>query len=116
MDQAIVSLISSGGDGLDPLIAPLLEMGSTGALVAIILTAFKAIEVRSSKKSGGSLHIRVSALEVELTNNTAKLSKCEERLESFHRDFREFREEVRLSWARQQAREEVIKEVTKNCA
>ena len=101
---------------MDPLLAPLLEMGSTGALVAVILTAFKVYDNKSSKRNGGSVSEKMAVMEKEVAD-------CKETLESMGSDikelcdqFRDFREEVRLHLTRQSVREEILREVKSNAS
>ena len=96
---------------MDPLLTPLLEMGSTGALVAIVLTGFKFVESRANKRSGGDICVRVSALEDTVKKQAGEIVAMKEALDDFHDSFRHFREEVRLTWAKEQAREEALREV-----
>ena len=96
---------------MDPLLLPLMEMGSTGVLVAAVLTGFKYMEVRSSKKNGGDICARVTHLEKEVSDLKEEVSELKEALYTFNKDFLQFREEVRLTWARQEAKAEVLREV-----
>ena len=96
---------------IDPVLAPLLEMGSTGVFLAFALTAYKLHEARSAKKNGGTVYTRVTILEEQVSDMKETVASMENKLDSFHGDFLSFREEVRLTWARQQAKEEVLREV-----
>jgi len=95
---------------MDPLLLPLLEMGSTGALVAVVLTGFKFMESRANKRNGGTLSAKVALLESEVKKQAVEIAAMKETLEEFHDSFREFREEVRLTWAKEKAREEAFRE------
>jgi len=95
---------------MDPLLLPLLEMGSTGALVAVVLTGFKYMESRANKRNGGDICARVAALEVTVKEQAGEITAMKDTLEDFHEAFRVFREEVRLTWAKEQAREEAMRE------
>ena len=99
---------------MDPLLAPLLEMGSTGALVAVVLTAFKIFEAKSAKRNGGTVYTKVEMLEKEVDELKESIEKMEDKLDTFHRDFCIFREEIRLHLAKQAVREEVLKEIKIN--
>ena len=96
---------------MDPLLLPLLEMGSTGALVAVVLTGFKFMESRANKRNGGDICAKVAALEVTVKEQAGEIAAMKETLNDFHEAFRVFREEVRLTWAKEQAREEAIREL-----
>ena len=89
---------------MDP--TALVEMGSNGVLVAIVLAAFKALEARSAKKNGGTVYARVAVLEAKVDELTGTVSELEKKLTLFHRDFMIHRENVRLHWARSEGRSE----------
>jgi len=92
---------------MDP--TELLAMGSNGVIVAAILAAYKAHELWSAKKNGGSS--RVAVLEAKVTELTGAISALEQKLALFHRDFMIHRENVRLHWAKQEGRESALREV-----
>ena len=98
---------------MDPILLPLLEMGSTGALVAVVLTGFKFMESRASKRNGGNLAAKVALLEAEVKKQAIEIAAMKETLDDFHDSFRHFREEVRLTWAKEKAREDALREVRK---
>jgi len=90
---------------------PLLEFGSNGLVFAIVLAAFKAIELKKAKQNGGTVYSRITILENRVKDLGDGVNEIQTELHQFHVQFCEFREEVRLTWARQQAREETLKEV-----
>ena len=94
---------------MDP--SSLVEMGSNGALVALILAAFKALETRAAKKNGGTVYARVAVLETRVTELTGEIEKMQGKLASFHRDFCVHRENVRLHWAKAEGKQEALREV-----
>ena len=95
---------------MDPLILePLMESGSTGLLVALILTAFRYIESKQNKRNGDDVCVRVTVLEKTVEELSNKLEAVEDELSSLRKEFREFREEARLTWARQQAKEDALR-------
>ena len=94
---------------MDP--TELVSMGSNGVIVAFILAAYKAHEVYSAKKNGGTTYSRVAVLEAKVEELTNEINKLQERLASFHRDFCVHRENVRLHWAKQEGRESALREV-----
>lgn len=87
---------------MDP--AALLEMGTTGALVAVVLAAFKALESKRGKKNGGDICARLSVLE-------AKVEDIDDSVSGIKSDLAKFREEALIIWTKQQAREELLREV-----
>jgi len=90
---------------------PLLEFGSNGLVLALVLAAFKAIEFKKAKQNGGTVYTRITVLENRVKDLGDEVNDIQTELHQFHIQFCEFREEVRLMWAKQQAREETLKEV-----
>ena len=78
---------------MDPIAELLAGAGSTGAVVALCLATYKAMEVRSAKKNGGSVYRRIEAVE--------------QLISQLHSEFREFREETRI----RHAKDDVLREV-----
>tara|TARA_Y100000034_G_scaffold112845_1_gene147212 strand:+ start:3795 stop:4088 length:294 start_codon:yes stop_codon:yes gene_type:complete len=95
---------------MDP--TELLAMGSNGVVVAAILAAYKAHELWSAKKNGGSTYSRVAVLESKVDELTGTISELEKKLTLFHRDFMVHRENVRLHWARIEGKEQALREVS----
>jgi len=93
-------------------VEPLLEFGSNGLILAIVLAGYKAIETVKAKKNGGTVYTRITILENRVKDLGDEMNTIQTELHTFHREFCEFREEVRLTWARQKAREETLKEVS----
>lgn len=91
---------------MDP--TALVEMGSNGVLVAIVLAAFKALETRSAKKNGGTVYARVAVLEAKVTELTGEIERLYDKIGAFHRDFCIHRENVRLHWARSEGAKEAL--------
>jgi hypothetical protein len=89
---------------MDP--TELLAMGSNGVVVAAILAAYKAHELWSAKRNGGTTYSRVAVLESKVDELTGTISELEKKLTLFHRDFMIHRENVRLHWARSEGRSE----------
>jgi hypothetical protein len=94
---------------MDP--TELLSMGSNGIVVAAILAAYKAHELYSAKKNGGTTYSRVAVLESKVDELTGTISSLEQKLALFHRDFMIHRENVRLHWARIEGKEQALREV-----
>lgn len=90
---------------------PLLEFGSNGLIFAIILAAFKAIEIRKAKSNGGTIYTRITVLENRVRDLGDEVNEIQTELHQFHTQFCQFREEVRLMWAKQKAREDTLREV-----
>tara|TARA_R110000824_G_scaffold368319_1_gene557615 strand:- start:164 stop:460 length:297 start_codon:yes stop_codon:yes gene_type:complete len=97
---------------MDP--ASLVEMGSTGALVAVVLAAFKALESRVAKRNGGSTYTRIVLLEEKVKELTSELETVQAKLHTFHREWCEWREEMRVSIAVSEAKRETLREVKRN--
>ena len=107
---------------MDPV--ALLEFGSNGVILAVVLTAFKFAEAQKAKKNGGTvydrvnilsekiakLNERVSLLEANISELVGELEKLTEYNRSFHRDFMVHRKNVRLQWARSEGAKEALKE------
>ena len=107
---------------MDPL--GMLEFGSNGLILAIVLGAFKVIESQKAKRNGGtvydrvnilsekiaSLGERVSVMEANMSELVGELEKLTEYNRAFHRDFMIHRENVRLHWARTEGAKEALRE------
>ena len=87
---------------MDP--SSLMEMGTTGALVAVVLAAFKALDSKRDKKHGGDICSRLSVLE-------NKVADIDETVSDFRGEFSKFREEALIMWAKAEAKEEILREV-----
>jgi len=85
-------------------VEPFLEFGGNGVLLAVVLAAFKALEVRAAKKNGGTVYSRCEAL-------TKEVEGLQEKLNSFHRDFMVHREQMRIFFAKEEAKAEVRREL-----
>jgi len=85
-------------------VEPFLEFGGNGVLLAVVLAAFKALEVRAAKKNGGTVYSRCEAL-------TKEVEGLQEKLNSFHRDFMVHREQMRIFFAKEEAKQEVRREL-----
>ena len=88
----------------------LVEMGGQGALVAVVLAAFKVFEGRAAKKSGGAVDARIEILALKMEQCEDALGQVTTEIKNFRSDFVEFREEVRLTWERERMKEEFNKE------
>ena len=83
---------------------PFLEFGGNGVLLAVVLAAFKALEARAAKKNGGTVYSRCEAL-------TKEVESLSEKLNSFHRDFMVHREQMRIFFAKEEAKQEIRREL-----
>ena len=83
---------------------PFLEFGGNGVLLAVVLAAFKALENRTAKKNGGTVYSRCEAL-------TKEVESLAEKLNSFHRDFMVHREQMRIFFAKEEAKQEIRREL-----
>ena len=93
---------------MDPL--GMLEFGSNGLILAIVLGAFKAIESQKAKRNGGTVYERVCVLEAKVTELTGEIERLYDKIGAFHRDFCVHRENVRLHWARSEGAKEALRE------
>ena len=88
----------------------LVEMGGQGALVAVVLAAFKMLESRAAKKTGNEADSRIEVLALKLEQCETVLTAAVSELKDFRGEFVEFREEVRLTWEREKMKEEFKRE------
>ena len=101
-------------------ISEILATGGSGAVsFAVIITLLRMLEKRldekKAEKNGGTLYTRLSLVEAQITSMGQTMGKEIEELQTklgaVHRDLCVFREDMRLHFARIQAREEGRKEV-----
>ena len=83
---------------------PFLEFGGNGVVLGVVLAAFKALEARAAKKNGGTVYSRCEAL-------TKEVESLAEKLNSFHRDFMVHREQMRIFFAKEEAKQEIRREL-----
>jgi len=76
------------------------QAGGTGGVVAALLLGFKTYETRKAERNGGTVSYRLQSVEGEL-------SEANQKLNVLHREFCEFREEMRL----RNMREDTLREV-----
>ena len=81
-----------------------MELGTTGALVAVVLAAFKALENKKAKRNGSDICARLTLVE-------DKVKTIGTKVDDFREDLTSFREEALIIWTRQEAREEILREV-----
>jgi len=99
----------SGDRGRD--MEELTQPAGTAALVGVMMALIKLVEKQMAKKNGGSVYTRISLLELQVKELQGNVEALAEKTSDFHREFCEFREEVRINWTKQVAREEALREV-----
>ena len=90
---------------------PLLEQGGlTAALVAMVLAVTKLVQGLAVKKNGSDIPAKLAVLEAKMHTLNCDLKEIKNTTDEINDNFFQFREEVRLYWAR----ETVLREVKKN--
>tara|TARA_R110000824_G_scaffold55027_2_gene151591 strand:+ start:775 stop:1101 length:327 start_codon:yes stop_codon:yes gene_type:complete len=89
----------------------LLQPGATAGLVGVVMALIKLIEKQVAKRNGGTSYTRIVLLENEVSDLRADLKILIEKTNEFHRQFCEFREDVRLQWKADETRKETIREL-----
>ena len=89
----------------------LTQPAGTAALVGVVMALIKLVEKQMPKKNGGTVYTRISLLELQVKELQDNVEQLTEKTSDFHREFCEFREEVRINWTKQTAREEALREV-----
>ena len=103
---------------MDPTgLTQLLDFGSNGLILAIVLGAFRFIESQKAKRNGGTVYDRISTLservaviESFVAETTSEIERLSDYTRAFHRDFMIPREDVRLQQARLQGARDALKE------
>ena len=100
---------------MDPL--GMLEFGSNGVILAVVLGAFKLLESQRAKRNGGTVYDRVSILservsvmEANMNEMVGEVEKLTEQIRLFQRDFCVHRENVRLHWARLEGAKDALRD------
>ena len=83
----------------------------TAALVGIVIALIDVIKKQAAKKNGGTVYNRISILELKVKELQEDVTDLKSKLNTFHREFCEFREDVRIYWTKQTTREEVMREI-----
>ena len=91
----------------------LLQSGGTAGLIAALYAIVAAIKQHKAKSNGGTAYDRLRLCEHKLEELTADVSEMRDKLKVLHRDVCEFREQVRVFIARQEAKDEVRREMKK---
>jgi hypothetical protein len=91
------------------------QIGATGILAAVcfaLLDLLKSyVKQVKAKRNGGTTYTRLAMIESSQRDLEEALKGNQQKLASFHRDFLEFREEVRVNIAEQRVRTETLREI-----
>jgi len=91
------------------------QVGATGVLAALCFAMLDFLKSQfkenKAKKNGGTTYTRLSLIEESTRDLETGIRDNQEKLQSFHRDFCEFREEVRVNMAVQKAKAETLREL-----
>tara|TARA_R110000824_G_scaffold6333_1_gene29412 strand:+ start:63 stop:383 length:321 start_codon:yes stop_codon:yes gene_type:complete len=89
----------------------LIQPGATAGMVGVVMALIKLIEKQVAKRNGGTAYTRIALLENEVSDLRADLKMLIEKTNEFHKQFCEFREDVRLQWKAEETRKETIREL-----
>jgi len=92
----------------------LAQPAGTAALVGVVMALIKVVEKQLAKKNGGTSYTRIVLLENEVSDLKADLKMLIEKTNEFHKQFCEFREDVRLQWKAEETRKETIRELRRS--
>ena len=91
------------------------QIGATGVLAAVCFALLDLLKNHvkqvKAKKNGGTTYTRLSLIEESTRDLEIGIRDNQEKLQIFHRDFCEFREEVRVNMAVQKAKAEALREL-----
>lgn len=91
----------------------LVQGGTTGALITALYAIVAAIKQHKAKSNGGTAYDRLRLCEHKLAELTEEVSALKDKITSTHRDLCEFREDVRIYFAKAETREEIRREMQK---
>ena len=91
----------------------LIQSGTTGGMIAALWALVAAVKQHKAKSNGGTAYDRLRLCEHKLQELTEEVSGLKDKITSTHRDLCEFREDVRIYFAKQETREEVRREMNK---
>ena len=91
----------------------LIQSGTTGGMIAALWALVAAVKQHKSKSNGGTAYDRLRLCEHKLAELTEEVSALKDKITSTHRDLCEFREDVRIYFAKQETREEIRREMNK---
>ena len=91
----------------------LIQSGTTGGMIAALWALVAAVKQHKAKSNGGTAYDRLRLCEHKLQELTEDVSEMRDKLKAMHRDVCEFREDVRVWIGRQEAKDEVRREMKK---
>ena len=91
----------------------LIQSGTTGGMIAALWALVAAVKQHKAKSNGGTAYDRLRLCEHKLAELTEEVSALKDKITSTHRDLCEFREDVRIYFAKQETREEIRREMQK---
>ena len=91
----------------------LIQSGGTAGLIGAIYALIQTVKQHKAKSNGGTTYDRLKLLEHKVAVLTETVSELRDKLKATHRDVCEFREDVRVHFAKQETREEVRREMKK---
>ena len=91
----------------------LLQSGGTAGLIGVLWALVQAIKQHKAKSNGGTAYDRLRLCEHKLAELTEEVSALKDKITNTHRDLCEFREDVRIYFAKQETREEIRREMQK---
>ena len=91
----------------------LIQSGTTGGMIAALWALVAAVKQHKAKSNGGTAYDRLRLCEHKLQELTEEVSGLKDKITSTHRDLCEFREDVRVYFARQEAKDEIRREMQK---
>ena len=102
-------------------VSEILATGGSGAVsFAVIITLLRILEKRLEKReairNGGDVYSRIILLEHKVNECASELNDVHSKLHEFHRDLCVWREDMRLHFARVEAKDEARKEILREAA
>ena len=91
----------------------LIQSGTTGGMIAALWALVAAVKQHKAKSNGGTAYDRLRLCEHKLAELTEEVSALKDKITSTHRDLCDFREVVRIYFAKQETREEIRREMQK---
>ena len=88
----------------------LLQSGGTAGLICALYGVTNAIKSYKAKHNGGTTYSRIKVLEHKVGELQEEVAGLKDKLQACHRDLCEFREDVRIYFAKQETREEIRRE------
>ena len=91
----------------------LVQSGGTAGLIAALWGIATAIKSHRAKQNGGTTYSRIKVLEHKVGELQEEVAGLKEKIQACHRDLCEFREDVRVYFAKAETREEIRREMAK---